>query len=215
NAHFVFQKPVSLGFSDDDERTAPCGGFDASNRSTGVTNWPVGGGSIRILTTHLDVTWTYSAALSSDLLTWVPLTPVLHQTGVGSFYKPIIPGINAILQVTQTGPDGVLYQCATIKIVASGPAAIPDGCTNSTGVAANWESASSSSAASSSSLTSTSSTSTSATVGATSSTTASTTSAGSSASATKTLASNSTELRRLQPHRHNLLEQPITIWRLA
>jgi hypothetical protein len=121
-SHFVLQVPTSLGFDDDAEGTGPCGGFDATTR-TNVTNWPIKGGSIGVLTTHTEVTWEFKAALVSNLNNWVSLTPVLHQTGVGLFCEPTIPGKaswvgkKAVLQVIQHGDDGDLFQVSYLAFI--------------------------------------------------------------------------------------------------
>ena len=114
-AHFVLEIPTSLGFDDEAETEAPCGGFNPRLR-TNVTDWPIKGSAIGVLTTHDEATWEYKAALLSNLNHWVPLTRVLSQTGVGEFCEPIIPGKKswvgqrAVLQVIQHGDDGDLYQ---------------------------------------------------------------------------------------------------------
>ncbi|KAF4627119.1 hypothetical protein G7Y89_g11035 [Cudoniella acicularis] len=144
-AHFVLQEPVSLGFDDDAEGTAPCGGFNASSRLN-VTNWPTSGGAVGVLTTHTTVQWEYKVARLSNLTNWVSVTPTLNQTGVGNFCETLIPGKKAwegesgVLQVIQHGVDGALYQCAAIKFVKPlrTAALVPTGCTNSTGVTAQW-----------------------------------------------------------------------------
>jgi hypothetical protein len=116
SGHFVLQSPTSLGFDDENESVAPCGSFNPTDRSTGVTDWPVGGSAVNVLTTHTSTTWEFNAALVSDPGVWVPLTPSLKQTGVGTFCEPGIPGVaawvgrDAVLQVLARGPDGVLYQ---------------------------------------------------------------------------------------------------------
>ena len=120
NAHFVLFNPVSLGYDDEHEDQGPCGTFDPTDRSTGVTDWPIGGNFINVLSTHTSVTWEFNAALISDVTNFVPLTPTLKQTGVGFFCEPQIPGNpdwvgqDAVLQVVQRGPDGVLYQVRTV-----------------------------------------------------------------------------------------------------
>ncbi|KAH8879300.1 hypothetical protein GQ53DRAFT_756110 [Thozetella sp. PMI_491] len=53
-AHFVLQIPTSLGFDDDAEADSPCGGFNATDR-TNVTNFPIKGGAVGVLTTNLNV----------------------------------------------------------------------------------------------------------------------------------------------------------------
>lgn len=118
DAHFVLQIPTSLGFDDDMENMAPCGGFDATMRMN-VTSWPIAGGNVGILTVHPNVTWEFKAALSKNLTAWTSLTPVLNQTGVGEFCEPQIPapkgwvGQDGVLQVTQHGPEGDLFQVNT------------------------------------------------------------------------------------------------------
>ncbi|KAH8655023.1 hypothetical protein BGZ60DRAFT_339493, partial [Tricladium varicosporioides] len=142
SAHFVLQIPTSLGFDDTIESTGPCGGFTATDRSTGVTSWPVGGSSISVLTTHTTATFSIKAALLSNPTNFVPLVNDISQKGVGTVCFPSIPGNSAwagqdaVLQIIQNGADGILYQCAAIKFAAGGPASVPSGCTNSTGVSA-------------------------------------------------------------------------------
>ncbi|KAH8650813.1 hypothetical protein BGZ60DRAFT_549991 [Tricladium varicosporioides] len=144
NAHFVLEIPTSLGFDDAVEGTAPCGGFDPHDRTT-VTNWPVKGAPVGLLTTHLAVTWEFRAALVCNLDHWVSLTPILNQTGFGEFCEPQIPGKKswigepAVFQIIQHSDDGSLYQCAAIKFVNGGPGLVSSGCTNTTGTAAHWE----------------------------------------------------------------------------
>jgi hypothetical protein len=114
-AHFVLQSPVSLGFNDGLETTGPCDGFDISSR-TNVNKYPVGGYPIHVLTTHNSVVFKYSAALLNDTGTWVEIIPPVKQTGVGDFCLPSVPGyapwigLDAVLQIVQFAPDGILYQ---------------------------------------------------------------------------------------------------------
>jgi hypothetical protein len=115
-SHFVLQVPTSLGFDDDMESMAPCGGFNATTR-TNVTDFPINGGDIGVLTTHPSVIWEYRAALVRNLTNWVSLTPKLNQTtGVGYLCEPEVPGVRkwigepAVLQLIQHGTDGDLYQ---------------------------------------------------------------------------------------------------------
>lgn len=119
-SHFVLQVPLSLGFNDTNEIISPCDSFDPLDRSGGVTDWPVAGSSIVVLTTHLDVVWEFKAALLSDVAAgapiWRPITLQLSQQGVGTFCEPQIPGplewvgLDAVLQIVQHAPDGLLYQ---------------------------------------------------------------------------------------------------------
>ncbi|KAF2475594.1 uncharacterized protein BDR25DRAFT_254629 [Lindgomyces ingoldianus] len=143
-AHFVLQVPTSLGFDDGKESESPCGSFSATDRSTGVTDFPIAGAPIQMLTTHTSVTWDFKAALLSSPTSFSAVLPVVQQTGVGTFCLPQVPGNaawvgqDAILQVIQHSPDGTLYQCAAIKFVSGSAASIPGSCVNSTGVTASF-----------------------------------------------------------------------------
>ncbi|KAK0713316.1 hypothetical protein B0T26DRAFT_857906 [Lasiosphaeria miniovina] len=141
--HYVLQFPISVGYTDSTEATAPCGGYSATSRTT-VTDWPLGGLAIAVITTHSSVTWEYKVALLSSPTVFVSLTPVLTQTGVGHFCEPVMPGYSpwlnqdAILQVIQHAPDGALYQCEAIKFVSGAAATPPASCYNSSVISAHW-----------------------------------------------------------------------------
>ncbi|KAK6520194.1 hypothetical protein TWF506_000477 [Arthrobotrys conoides] len=136
SAHFFLETPIAIGFDDLTLTEAPCGGFDPIDRNAGVTEWPVLGYPIALITTHLNVNWTFRAALLSDVNNWVDIFPRIHQTGVAEFCLPEVPGIeawigqDAVVQVIQEAPDGTLHQCAAVKFVAGGPAVPDDTCDN-------------------------------------------------------------------------------------
>lgn len=116
NAHFILQTPPSIGFNDEELTVSPCGGFDPTDRSGGVTDWPVNGYPFNTVTTHLDVVWTFKAALVSNTNNWIDIYPNIHQTGVPEFCIPRIPGVAAwigqaaVVQIVQKAPDGDLHQ---------------------------------------------------------------------------------------------------------
>ncbi|KAK0713311.1 hypothetical protein B0T26DRAFT_742078 [Lasiosphaeria miniovina] len=147
SAHFVLQIPTSLGFDDELEATGPCGSFDPTDRSKGVSGWSVNGGNVGVLSTHTSVTWELNVALLSAPTTWLPLVQTFAQKGVGNVCFAKVPGFaawadqDAVLQVIQHGPDGDLYQASpfflsrfAIKFVTGGPDAVPGDCTTSSGV---------------------------------------------------------------------------------
>ncbi|KAF3316875.1 hypothetical protein TWF173_000878 [Orbilia oligospora] len=135
-AHFFLETPIAIGFDDLTLTEAPCGGFDPTDRSAGVTEWSVLGYPIALITTHLNVNWTFRAALLSDVTNWVDVFPRIHQTGIAEFCLPEVPGIeawigqDAVVQIIQEAPDGLLHQCAAVKFVAGGPAVPDDTCDN-------------------------------------------------------------------------------------
>ncbi|KAF3942001.1 hypothetical protein ABW19_dt0203329 [Dactylella cylindrospora] len=116
SAHFFLETPISVGFDDEELTVAPCGGFDPSDRSAGVTQWPVLGYPVALITTHLNVNWTFKAALLSDLENWVDIFPRTHQTGIAEFCLPQVPGVpdwigeDAVVQIVSEAPDGFLHQ---------------------------------------------------------------------------------------------------------
>ncbi|KAK6511728.1 hypothetical protein TWF481_000634 [Arthrobotrys musiformis] len=142
NAHFVLQIPTSLGFSDINEVQAPCGGFDIASRNK-VTNWPIGGYPIGVVSTHPNAHWQIRAALLENTEEFVDLIPNIVQDGLGNFCLTRVPGIadwvgkDAVLQVVQRAVDGELYQCAAIKFVEGATASVPGNCRNGSSVVAS------------------------------------------------------------------------------
>jgi hypothetical protein len=53
SAHFLLNYPTTVGFSDDDETTAPCGGFTVDFSKDNVTDFHVGGDSIAVVSTPI------------------------------------------------------------------------------------------------------------------------------------------------------------------
>lgn len=113
--HFLLQYPTTIGYTDADQPVSPCGGYSATDRSAGVTSWPLGGNSIKVISTHSSVVWEFRAARASNPTAWVSLTPQLSQTGLGHFCEPQIPGYapwvnqDAVLQIIQHTNHGDLY----------------------------------------------------------------------------------------------------------
>ncbi|KAF4626109.1 hypothetical protein G7Y89_g12052 [Cudoniella acicularis] len=140
-AHFVLQSPTSFGFNDALEGTGPCDSFDLKTH-TSVTNWPIGGYPVQILTTHPQVLLEFRVALANNTDGWVNFIEPVKQTGVGTFCLPSVPGYkawigqDAVFEMVQFAPDGLNYQCAAIVFVAGDAAAVPSSCINSTGVGA-------------------------------------------------------------------------------
>jgi len=115
SAHFVLQIPSSIGFSDVNEGTAPCGSFDITSRAN-ASNWPVAGQPVAALTTHPESIFQIRAALENDTNNFVELIPPFVQTGLGYWCLTAVPGVAAweglpaVVQVVQFAADGDLYQ---------------------------------------------------------------------------------------------------------
>jgi len=116
-AHFILNYPTALGvFKDEEEGTAPCGGYDI-NFSGNVTEVPVGGFAVALMSTHPQADWLYRITTSTEEpYNWTNILPVVSESGLGAFCLPdlTVPssfvGQQAIIQVTQDAVDGELYQ---------------------------------------------------------------------------------------------------------
>lgn len=116
SAHFVLQYPQSLGFDDDIEGTAPCGGF-APTFNASDDSVPVDGFPVSMLSTHPAADWLFRVTLDQKApFNWTNLLPVVSETGLGQFCLPALKapsefaGQTGLIQVIQDGPDGILYQ---------------------------------------------------------------------------------------------------------
>lgn len=115
SAHFLLSYPPTIGFSDEEEGKYPCGSFDAMNRKT-ITNFPVGGSSISLKSTHPGAVWFFRAALLNNTEGWVDILPSINQEGQGDFCPPgaKVPaawvGQDGVIQIVQSAVDGYLYQ---------------------------------------------------------------------------------------------------------
>ena len=142
-AHFLLQYPLSLGFNDMDEVIAPCGGFDIP--ASGVSNdLPVDGFPLQLYTMHPQSDFAIRfTTRRQEPFNWTNLQPVLSQQGLGAFCLPQVSapseweGQDGVLQVIQHGPDGFLYQCATVNFVP-GTNNTASGCSNATAVTASF-----------------------------------------------------------------------------
>ncbi|CAK7268957.1 hypothetical protein SEPCBS57363_003357 [Sporothrix epigloea] len=146
NAHFTLDYPPTIGFSDDDEGTGPCGSFTPDFSKDNVTDFHVGGDNIAIHFFHPEGVWFYRATLDQTAASnnWTQLFPETMQTGLGKFCEPLIPapeswvGQKGVIGVVVDGPDGLLYQCAAVNFVAGAATMNQTTCTNGTGVTAKF-----------------------------------------------------------------------------
>ena len=115
SAHFILNYPNSLGFDDDKEGTAPCGGFDVTFNN--ASDFHVDGDAVAVTSTHPQADWLFRATLDKTASgNWTNMLPVVSESGLGQYCEPslITPGdwagSQGIVQVVQHGPDGLLYQ---------------------------------------------------------------------------------------------------------
>ncbi|EHK42296.1 uncharacterized protein TrAtP1_005115 [Trichoderma atroviride] len=138
SAHFLMNYPDSIGFDDDKEGTAPCGGFtpDISSGSKQLVDFHVGGDSLAMRATHNQVTWLFRVTLDGTAQSgWKQIFPIVQQSGLGDFCEPHITlpasyaGKKGVIGVVTDAPDGLLYQCIAANFV-SGSVDPPSACKN-------------------------------------------------------------------------------------
>ncbi|KAL9485354.1 hypothetical protein ACSS6W_004143 [Trichoderma asperelloides] len=138
SAHFLMNYPDSIGFDDDKEGTAPCGGFtpDLSSGSKQLVDFHVGGDSLAMRATHNQVTWLFRVTLDGTAQSgWKQIFPIVEQSGLGDFCEPHITlpssyaGKKGVISVVTDAPDGLLYQCVAANFV-SGSIDPPSACKN-------------------------------------------------------------------------------------
>jgi hypothetical protein len=121
-AHFVLEVPTLIGYEDIKEGTPPCGAFDITSRAA-VTEWPLAGASLKIISTHPRAQYTIQPTLLSDAtaasggnFNFTKMVPFVTQSGRGGLRPLAVPGIaawegkDAVVQVIQEATDEQLYQ---------------------------------------------------------------------------------------------------------
>jgi len=140
-AHFILSYPNTIGFNDDNEGMAPCGGFEVSfaNSST----FHVGGDAIALISTHPEATWGFRATLDKTAAgNWTSILPVIAQTGLGAFCEPKVTvpeswaGKQGVIQIIQDAADGFLFQCAAVNFTTGVVPSLPAACKNVTNLQA-------------------------------------------------------------------------------
>jgi hypothetical protein len=116
NAHFKLNTPATIGFSDNDEGTGPCGGFTPDFSKNTVTDFHVGGEYVYTSLFHPQANYLYRATLDTTASgNWSQSFPILLQSGLGDLCEMVtVPsswaGKKGVLGVVCNAPDGLLYQ---------------------------------------------------------------------------------------------------------
>ena len=116
SAHFMLNYPTSLGFVDEKEGTAPCGGFDVTFNN--ASDFHVDGDAVALTSTHPQADWLFRATLDKNATgnNWTDLLPPVSESGLGQYCEPSLAvpsqwaGNTGIIQVLQHGDDGLLFQ---------------------------------------------------------------------------------------------------------
>ncbi|KAG0170636.1 hypothetical protein DFQ28_000160 [Apophysomyces sp. BC1034] len=128
SAHFQLTYPTSRGFNEDQEPTAPCGGFDSVQPRT---QFPLQNGFVEIAAHHPQYTYQVNVLINNQPTTADFVAANLKQIAMGQRNYPMaacLPvnfanvtdaknGVNATIQVLFNGGDGQLYQCTDVVLV--------------------------------------------------------------------------------------------------
>lgn len=121
-AHFEMRSPKSIGFSDDKEDKAPCGGFTPDFGSNKVVDFHVKGEALAMRMTHQQCNWLFRATTDQKAESgWQQLFPVVMQSGLGDFCQPRVTapsdfvGKRGVVGVVSSAVDGLLYQVRAPK----------------------------------------------------------------------------------------------------
>ncbi|KAH6695413.1 hypothetical protein F5X68DRAFT_30251 [Plectosphaerella plurivora] len=143
HAHFKLNEPTSIGFSDDDEGTGPCGSFTPDFSKDTITDFHVDGQPIAMLSTHPETKWLFRATFAEKADgEWEQLYSIVDQQGIGDFCVPAVTapkswvGSTGVLSVVADATDGQLFQCASVKFV-DGVGETGGNCKNGTNIKAS------------------------------------------------------------------------------
>lgn len=116
-AHFQMRYPESIGFEDDNEDKAPCGGFTPDFGSQKVVDFHVDGEALAMRLSHQQCNWLFRATTDQKAGSgWRQLFPVVTQSGLGDFCQLRVTapadfaGKRGVVSVVSSAPDGMLYQ---------------------------------------------------------------------------------------------------------
>ncbi|RDA94366.1 hypothetical protein CP533_3769 [Ophiocordyceps camponoti-saundersi (nom. inval.)] len=145
-AHFTLLYPPSIGFSDDNEDKAPCGGFDP-DFSKPAFDFHVGGEPLAMRLTHTQGNWLFRATTDQKAGSgWKQMFPIVMQSGIGDFCEPAVAapsdfeGKKGVVSVVSSAADGTLFQCVAVNFVKGSADKVPSECRNASSVQASFTS---------------------------------------------------------------------------
>lgn len=123
HAHFTVQHPQAVGeFKDEDENSAPCGGYNPRISDIPITDFHVDGDAIATTFTHSTGEWLYRMTTDPELKSnWTQIYPIFTQNGGGQYCSPHVTishefiGQKVIIGITAHAEDGFLYQVCRIS----------------------------------------------------------------------------------------------------
>ncbi|KAF7722094.1 hypothetical protein EC973_003709 [Apophysomyces ossiformis] len=148
SAHFQLTYPASRGFNEDQEPTAPCGGF---NTPQARTQFPLKNAFVEIMAHHPQYTYQVNVLINNQPSAADFTTANLKEIASGQRNYPMAAclsvnfanvtgatnGANATIQVLFNGGDGQLYQCTDVVLVDQAPNFNASQCVNADGSSPN------------------------------------------------------------------------------
>ncbi|RCI14742.1 hypothetical protein L249_6682 [Ophiocordyceps polyrhachis-furcata BCC 54312] len=132
SAHFQLLHPPSIGFSDENEDKAPCGGFDP-DFSKPAFDFHVGGEALAMRLTHQQGNWLFRATTDQKAASgWKQMFPVVMQSGLGDFCEPAVKA--------PSGFEGKKGVCVAVNFVKGSADNIPSQCRNASSVQSSFTS---------------------------------------------------------------------------
>ncbi|RDA84464.1 hypothetical protein CP532_0079, partial [Ophiocordyceps camponoti-leonardi (nom. inval.)] len=146
SAHFKLLHPPSIGFSDENEDKAPCGGFDP-DFSKPAFDYHVDGEALAMRLTHQQGNWLFRATTDQKASSgWKQMFPIVMQSGLGDFCEPAVKapsdfeGKKGVVSVVSSATDGTLFQCVVVNFVKGSADNLPSECRNASSVQASFTS---------------------------------------------------------------------------
>ena len=116
-AHFELNYPKPIGFKEDTEYTAPCGGYTPDFSKDKLVDFHVGGDSLAMTLTHPQCNWLFRVTTDEKAeKDWEQIFPIVQQSGLGAFCEPSVTvpekyiGKKGVLSIVSDAVDGLLFQ---------------------------------------------------------------------------------------------------------
>ncbi|OBT67320.1 hypothetical protein VE03_02708 [Pseudogymnoascus sp. 23342-1-I1] len=143
-ATFTLSHPLPFGSHSTSQSQPPCGASPLLLEAT--TGFYVGGDAVAVVSAGVGASILIRATVGElgAATNWTDLFPVVRQEGGGKFCEPLVPapeewaGREGVVQVVESGEEGLSYQCAPVIFRATRGGSITTLCSNSTDVTGSF-----------------------------------------------------------------------------
>ncbi|KFY19307.1 hypothetical protein V493_08025, partial [Pseudogymnoascus sp. VKM F-4281 (FW-2241)] len=143
-AKFTLSHPTAFTSDSTSQSQPPCGASSLVHKSS--SGFYVHGDAVAVVTAG-DGAGILIRATIDELgagANWTNLFPVVAQVGGGKFCEPLVPapvewaGLEGVVQVIESGEEGLSYQCAPVIFRATRGGSITTYCSNGTDVTGSF-----------------------------------------------------------------------------